>query len=174
MTKARPLLAFAYAVIAILTYLVFTYQIDFTRFHKTSPKSLIDFPSRLKFVIQQQTLGVTWLLVSMFYVISKRVSSPAMDPTSGHEKVTEAAKNNLQNSLEQFIMSSVSQLILVTHLSAVQVAQFIPAINLSFIVGRVLFLLGYPKYRGFGFALTSTPIMLMIGYNLYKFFSIYY
>src|SRR5688500_12869232 len=107
---AQPLAAAALVVLAIIAYLFMNNKLDFTRYHRVSPNKLTDFAPRVKFVLQHLTLGVAWLLFSVFYVISRRVNSPAVDPTAGHEKRTEGARNNLTNSLEQFILSAVSQL----------------------------------------------------------------
>ncbi len=173
MSGARPLMPIGILFVSIFTYLVMNNIIDFGKYNKTSAKDLSDFPSKVKYVLQHLTLGITWILLSMYFVIFKRVSSPAMDPMSGYEKVTEAAKNNLTNSCEQFLMTAVSQLILITHLDAITIVEVIPALNLLFIIGRITFWLGYPKYRAFGFMVTNLPIGFIIVYNLYRFVKLY-
>jgi hypothetical protein len=173
MSVARPLLSIGILFVSIFTYLVINNTIDFGKYNKTSAKDLSDFPSKVKYVLQHLTLGITWILLSMYFVIFKRAISPAMDPMSGYEKVTEAAKNNLTNSCEQFLMTAVSQLILITHLDAITILQVIPALNLLFIFGRITFWLGYPKYRAFGFMVTNLPIVFTIFYNLYSFVKLY-
>lgn len=174
MSVARPLLSIGILFVSIFTYLVINNTIDFGKYNKTSAKDLSDFPSKVKYVLQHLTLGITWILLSMYFVIFKRAISPAMDPMSGYEKVTEAAKNNLTNSCEQFLMTAVSQLILITHLDAITILQVIPALNLLFIFGRITFWLGYPKYRAFGFMVTNLPIVFTIIYNLYSFVKLYF
>lgn len=109
----------------------------------------------------------------VFYVISKRANSPAMLPTSGHEHRTELAKNIFLNSLEQFVILFASQLVLVTYLTGKQTLNVIPTLNLLFFVGRVLFFLGYPKYRTLGMALSMWPTLTVVGYLGYRYVKLF-
>jgi hypothetical protein len=172
--RSLPMFAAAVVVLASVTYGLLNNKIDFSQYQSTTAKNLTDIGPRIKYVLQHSTLGVTWLLFCMFYVISRRIGSPAMDPVAGYEKRTEAAKNIFTNSLEQFVMSVMSQLILVTHLEPDCILNIIPILNLLFIFGRVMFWLGYPKYRAFGFAVTIFPTIATIGFNTYKFTKIYF
>ncbi len=119
------------------------------------------------------TLGTTWLLISVYFVIRIRVFSIAMNPMFGYEHLTQAAKNNLTNSVEQFLLSAISQLILITNISESDILKTIPIINILFLIGRITFWLGYPRYRFFGITLSSIPINLMVCYNLFKFVQMY-
>ena len=160
--RNKPIICLAFVVLSIVVYLMVNNKID-----------LIDFNSRLRYVLLHLTPGIAWILLSSWFVIQKRLTSPAIDPMDGYEKVTEVSKNNLTNSCEQFLMSSVSQLILVIHLESNIILNIIPILNLMFIAGRVAFWVGYPRYRSFGFMLTNYPIIATIAYNLYKFFRVY-
>jgi len=124
---------------------------------------------KLEFVLCYQTLGISWILFNMFYVISKRCKSEAINPLSGNEELTQMARNIMSNSLEQFIMSSFAQVISISFVEATILIKIIPLINFLFIFGRVTFFLGYPKYRTFGFLCTAIPNTLLINYNLIKF-----
>ena len=119
------------------------------------------------------TPGITWIMLSTWIVIRQRMAGPAIDPMNGYESTTEMSKNNLTNSVEQFLMSAVSQLILIIHLDSNSVLNIIPTMNLLFILGRIAFWLGYPKYRSIGFMLTNYPTIVAVVYNLYKFVRIY-
>jgi hypothetical protein len=124
---------------------------------------------KLEFVLCYQTLGISWILFNMFYVISKRCKSEAINPMSGNEELTQMARNIMSNSLEQFIMSSFAQIISISFVEANILIKIIPLINFLFIFGRLTFFLGYPKYRTFGFLCTAIPNTLLINYNLIKF-----
>ena len=143
-------------------------------FQKSRPQNLTEIGPRLQYVLQHSTPGVVWLLFCTLYVISKRVNSPATNPTSGHEHLTECAKLIFLNSLEQFLMSLTSQLILVTYLTPKQALNIIPVLNLLFITGRIFFWLGYPNNRGFGITLNLVPTFATILYINYRYFGLFF
>ena len=140
---------------------------------KIKAQNLKEIGPRIQYVFQHSTPGVAWLLFCFFYVTSKRVSTPAIDPTFGHEHLTAAAKNIFLNSLEQFVMSFTSQLILVTYLTPRQVLNIIPVINILFISGRIFFWLGYPKNRSFGGCLNLFPLLATMVYIIYRYFGLF-
>jgi len=172
-TKAQILGSIALVIVGAVAYGLLNGLIDFGRFQSTKAQNLTQLAPRIQYVFQHSTPGVVWLLFCMFYVISKRVNTPAVDPSAGHEGRTELAKNILTNSLEQFVMSFVSQLILVTHLEPKNVLNIIPTINLLFITGRILFFVGYPRARSLGFTLNMLPTFATIGYIFYKYIRIF-
>ena len=174
MGRAFPLFCAGLAFVAVFAHLVINEKINFQKLIKTTPKKLPDIQSRMGFVVVHLTPGIAWIVISMCFVAFKRLGSPAIDPLYGYEKVVQSAKNNLTNSVEQFLMLSVSQLILAVHLSAKTLINVIPALNICFIIGRITFWLGYPRYRSFGFVVTQTPIMASILYNIYKYIKIFY
>ncbi|CAG2113539.1 unnamed protein product, partial [Medioppia subpectinata] len=81
------------------------------------------------------------------------------------EHLTQSANNNLRNSCEQFLLSFVSQLILITHLEPTDVLNVIPAMNLLFVAGRVAFWVGYPVHRGVGFTLSHNMKDYFLDYD---------
>jgi hypothetical protein len=97
-----------------------------------------------------------------------------MGPLDRYEKITEAAKIIFTNSLKQFVISIVSQLILVAQLEPNYILNVISTLNLLFIFGRFVFSLGYSKHRSFSFALTSLPTTATMVYNIYNFTKIYF
>ena len=143
-------------------------------FQKSKPQNLTEIGPRMQYVLQHSTPGVVWLLFCTLHVISKRVNTPATIPTSGHEYLTESAKNIFLNSLEQFVMSFTSQLILITYLTPKQVVNIIPVLNLVFIVGRITFWLGYPFNRGFGMTLNMVPLFATISFINYRYFGLFF
>jgi hypothetical protein len=169
--KEKTLIICAFVVLLIFAYALIAH-FDFSKYQSASDVNLTHIGPRIKYVLQHSTLGVTWLLFCMFYVISRRVGTLAANPLAGHE-ITEAAKNIFNNSVEQFIMSIMSQLILVTHIEPNCILNVIPVINILFIIGRIMYWFGYPNYRGGGFALTVIPTIAVICFNTYKFVMIY-
>lgn len=171
-TKSVRLFGFSGAFTAVFVlYITYSYNINLSP--NITANDLIDFSSKLKFLFQYLTLGLTWLLLSVYFVVKVRVFSIAMNPMFGYEHLTQAAKNNLTNSLEQFLLSSVSQLILITYIDSTVIIKLIPVINLLFFIGRIAFWFGYPQYRAFGFSLTLIPNSLMVCFNLFKFIKMY-
>ena len=135
----------------------------------TSAFQIASYWHKLEFVLCYQTLGIAWILFNMFYVISKRINSPTIIPTEEDTSELLVAKNIMQNSIEQFLMSAFAQIISISFIDKVILLKVIPLINILFVIGRVAFWLGYPKYRTFGFMCSAIPNTLLINYNLIKF-----
>ena len=83
------------------------------------------------------------------------------------------ARSWLQNSMEQFILSVMTQLAICTWLTASQMI-CIPIVVVLFFVGRILYWIGYLNptknrvNRSFGFPLTFIPTTVMIVFCIYK------
>lgn len=124
---------------------------------------------KAEFTFRYLILGAAFLVFNVQAVISKRVGTAALDPLNGREDLTLANRNILQNSLEQFVITVVSQLSLISYLPGVQVVRVIPLLNFLFFFGRIAFFVGYPRYRTFGFITTWVPTIAANSYSLYKF-----
>lgn len=125
---------------------------------------------KLEFVLCYQSIGISWILFNMFYVISKRVNTRAIDPTADdNDSGVLMARNIMQNSIEQFLMSAFAQIISISFIDSSLITKTIPLINILFLIGRITFWLGYPRYRTFGFMCSAIPNTLLINYNLIKF-----
>lgn len=172
--KGASLVAYAgFAYLGVIVYLLLNNRMpDLSGGVKAT--DLTNFSSKAEFVFRLQAVNVAWLLFSMFYVVSKRVRSGAVNPMAGYEDKVLLASKHFNNTLEQFVMSLTSQLVLITFLDSVTILKIIPTLNLLFIVGRVFFWLGYPKYRAFGFITNNIPITATISYCVYRFVLIYY
>lgn len=99
-----------------------------------------------------------------------RYLSAAIDPTArGTDRITDIPSRILQNTLEQFVLSFVCKMALATFLTQ-QSMRLIPLLVFLWVVGRVLFVVGYlsePLRRAYGFAMTmftSMVAMIMIAY----------
>ena len=72
------------------------------------------------------------------------------------------------------LLSLITQVSLIAFLTADETLKLIPLLNLLWVVGRVTFYLGYPKYRSFGFATTYMPSCLAAIYAAYKMANVQY
>ena len=138
-------------------------NIDFT--------SLETFSGRLEFSVKYWVLPLIWLYFSYHVVMLRRLFSKAINPLAGHEEKVQASKNILTNSIEQFVLLISSQIVVVAFLTPVLTVRLVPLVNAWYLVGRVLFWLGYPKMRTFGMVTTALSSSVCIWYSIYWFFS---
>jgi hypothetical protein len=141
----------SFLLVGLLTNLVLTNRLNLAG--RLTPSDVNSFANRLEFLLRYQCLPATVLICLMYAVIRKRVRSHAINPLDGFEHIVAAQKNILQNSLEQYLLSLLAQLGLLCHLTSYQVLRYIPLMNVIFVLGRVLYALGYPKYRTAGFVM---------------------
>ena len=127
------------------------------------------FAGKLEFAAKYWILGLVWLYFHLHVVIMGRVTSAAANPLAGHEDRVQADKNVFGNSVEQFVLAIVSQAAALPYLTGSQVLQLIPLFNGLFLVGRLLFWLGYPRRRSFGFTTSMLPSTIAIFFATYKF-----
>jgi len=165
------LTAFATAFLSFFVYLVIDDILTFSGPMKA--QDLSDFASRLKFLFRFQTLNLFWLMFCMYWVISKRMGTPAVERVIEYDHLTALAQRHFTNTIEQYLMSLLSQLILITYLDASNIIRYIPAINVLFFIGRFTFWIGYPKHRTFGFMINNFALLATVAYNLYKFGQLY-
>ena len=154
-----------FALSALLTWLVVSNKINLAG--RLNPNDIKSFGARFEFLLRYQCLPLTFLIFMVSVVIHKRFHSPAINPMVGFEHVVQPHKNILQNSFEQYLLSFIAQLGLLCHLSSYNVLRYIPLLNVFFVLGRVLFFVGYPKYRTVGFLFAYVPTMIANGLNLF-------
>ena len=159
----------ALVVISIVSLTLLNDKLDFGKYQGIKARNLTEIGPRIEYVFKHSTPGVVWLLFCVFYVVSKRVGTPAVIPTAGYEHLTEGAKNIFLNSLEQFVLSFTSQLILIQYIEPKVILNLIPVLNMLWIVGRILFWLGYPAKRTLGIMLNFIPLFTTIGFISYKY-----
>lgn len=153
--------------LALLSYLVFTDRINLAG--KTTASSLSSYSAKLEFLFRCQTLNLACLMFSFFNVVFFRATTEAINPLAGHEHLTQRARNILNHTMEQYLISLSAQLVSLCYLSAVNILRVIPLINLLFIIGRVTFWLGYPDYRFYGNNNCILPSLMLTCYNIYSF-----
>lgn len=122
---------------------------------------------RLTYAIRLQLPGLLILLLSVLHVASVRaVGGPKLSPNDSYLNL---AVKILTNSVEQFILSAGSQLVLATYLPEDRL-KILPLIAATFVVGRLTFMTGYligPHLRSFGFVVTFIPTFGALGYSSY-------
>jgi len=124
---------------------------------------------RVIFTIRHQLPGLLAILISVLHVSLTRAFTLAVNPLSGNEALVEVGNRVLTNTIEQYILTVVNQLILATHVTEAHL-RYIPLISGTFLLGRIAFLVGYiksPNYRGLGFNLTFMPVLAMTAANMY-------
>jgi len=157
-------------VMSVLAFLVFGNYLNLSGHVNDSQLWDASYYHRLEFAMRYQVIGAGWLLFSVIYVMAKRVTTRASDPLTARDSTSlTIAKNNLSNSLEQFLCSFLAQIIALSYLDETCVLKVIPLVNLFFLIGRVGFLLGYPTYRDFGICCSFFPTTFLMFYNSYAF-----
>jgi uncharacterized MAPEG superfamily protein len=156
-------------VTLIMAYLLMTEQLNLAG-GLTEGDISADFGQVIKYVFRYQSLNAAWLLFCVLYICYQRHRSGAKNPMEPHGQEVERARNIMQNSMEQYLIFIVSQLVLVSYLRPHCVLGTVPFLNITYIIGRISFWLGYPEKRCLGFAWTFVPLALTVLYNTFKFF----
>jgi hypothetical protein len=128
------------------------------------PKDALE---RLVFALQANVFVAAWVVVAIRMVSRRRFSSPADAEGSAYAPPSErlAVRSAfLQNTLEQAFIAFAGNLILAT-VAGDSALAFIVAGTVLFSIGRVTFLMGYPKGaagRAFGMVTTMMPAVCAI------------
>jgi uncharacterized MAPEG superfamily protein len=151
-----------------LVYIYNHYLVQFV-----SQPHLHSLTDRLVFTLRYQLIGLFAVVWSLSQVSLTRAVTTAINPLSGHEAIIDKANRILTNSVEQFLLNFINQLIISTYLTEDKL-KLIPLLSLLFITGRIAFWIGYqiaPKYRSFGFTVTAVPTFILFGFNVFFFFT---
>lgn len=122
---------------------------------------------RISFALQVDVVIALWLAASIGLVADHRFSTPEDIDGSGLMAGTPRAQvlqANLQNTLEQSVLAVLAHLAWAVTMP-IGWMWVIPAGAALFVLGRVLFLRGYPRgapARALGFTLTFVPTVLML------------
>ncbi|CAL1541125.1 unnamed protein product [Lymnaea stagnalis] len=112
---------------------------------------------RLVFTLRLQSFSCLTLIGGIVDVALTRYNTIAVDPINGRgEHHVAIGVRYLTNTVEQFIVSFVGQLVLTTYLTEPQM-KVVPILVLFFVVGRVTFYYGYKMSylnRALGFTAT--------------------
>lgn len=100
---------------------------------------------RLVYTLRFQSFSCLTLIAGIELVAITRFHTTAIDPINGRgEHHVAVAARYLTNTLEQFIVSFVGQMILATYLQEQQM-KVIPILVLFFVFGRIAFYFGYKQ-----------------------------
>lgn len=128
------------------------------------------FSLKAEYTLRYQTLLMFWLLFNIFATIFGRNKTQALNPLYQDTEIKmQFFKNVLTNSYEQIFISVISQLILASYADGGVILKYIPLVNILQLIGRIAFFAGYPLKRGFGFACTVFPNVILVFYNIYCF-----
>ena len=129
-----------------------------------------DFSEKLLYAARYCTFPqALFLLFAIMRVGAKRGSTGAENPLAGKEHLLQTEKNVLANTVEQLLVFLFLVVTLTTYLEPSEM-RIIPLYSLAFIVGRVLFMIGYsisPKHRSYGIAINFFTTFFFIGYIFY-------
>ncbi len=118
--------------------------------------------------IRYQALGLLPIVINVLILSSSRMIKSSLDPNiSNNDEVINRFNEPLQNSLEQFLMSTIIQMVMAANLEAEQVMVYCPFMAICFFIGRFEYLMTYPTYRHFGFALSFLPTLIAVLFNGY-------
>ena len=136
-----------------------------------------DFPSygdKLRYTLRWQSLSMMPLIYCFKTVADSRYSSTAINPIQGKsEHLLTLQSKIMQNTLEQLVLSLPGQWILATYLTASAMPRVIPSLVIIFVLGRILFIIGYNKHpmkRSYGMSMTAAPTLATHVYCLFCFF----
>ena len=153
----------------VFLVLFLTHTIDFST-GETSADEMPDIQSRIRFLLNESKPALLLMFHSLYAITYARVHSQSMTARNNQERsllnIYVKFNNNFRNTIEQFILSFGTQLVLVTCLSADQVLNYIPALNILYIMGRLPLRLA--QYRSYGFIVTVAPTMVILFYIIYK------
>ena len=166
--RAPPslILQLSFSVVTVVTILCGGYYYC----HSIPVPKSNEFSEKLFYTLRYCTFPqAMFLMFAIFRVGSKRGSTAALNPLSGNEHLLQTEKNVLMNTIEQLVCFLLFMLALTTYLEPLEM-RIIPLLSVTFIVGRILFMVGYsfsPKHRSLGMSINFFTNFVSIGYIIY-------
>ena len=134
----------------------------------------MDFTSKLIYTVRCIFPPLLVLQVAILLVINGRRSLGVANPLAGQEHLIQLQKNFLSNTLEQFLVFMVCTLVLITFLNTPEEMRLVPLYTTTFIVGRILFRIGYGIswiYRACGIQINFFSMWFITGLIVYFMFT---
>lgn len=125
-----------------------------------------DFDTKIVYTLRCMLLPLLVLVFGIGKVASMRVFGYARNPLGGQEALIQKDKNFLQNTLEQLAVFVLTTLALMSYLEGEEM-RLVPLHCFNFALGRILFRIGYPDYRSWGFAMTHFSSVFVSGLTVY-------
>lgn len=123
---------------------------------------------KLIYTLQLQAFTIVPLFLAFNNVIVHRIMYGIANPLSGSEALIEKPVRILTNTVEQTILTVISQLVLSTYIRT-EYMYWMPFLVFLFVLGRILFMVGYmihPKFRGVGFVIATFASSSTLLFNL--------
>ena len=135
----------------------------------------MDLGTRIAFTLRCQLPMVTVLVCTIGRVAFERgIRLRGANPLAVNQSAVQVHVNCLTNTLEQFVVASFVMLVLTTYLDSPDALKIIPVFSFTFIVGRILFIVGYNvsyRRRGLGMFINFGSTGTLLGYTAYQMFS---
>ncbi|CAF1178386.1 unnamed protein product [Didymodactylos carnosus] len=162
--RAMPFMIISGILTALAIYLALYNKLPWTIGGHSSLLKRIVFALRLSFV------EILFLIFMILTIARIRSSTFAIDPTDARgQSIVEQPQRILQNTLEQFLVKFILSIVLATLLHSRELI-LLPVLTILFLIGRITFVIGYPRNRAFGMVMnlvSSVIIGLIIVYRLY-------
>ena len=173
LTCTAVILWLAQLLAAVVTMVVIFYSGYYFCPSLPVPASM-DFTFKLIYTVRCIFPPLMVLQVAILVVINARRSLGVGNPLAGQDHLIQLQKNFLSNTLEQFVVFMVSTLVLITFLNTPEEMRLVPLYTTAFIMGRILFRIGYGiswKYRGFGMSINFISTGFITGLIVYFIFT---
>ena len=129
------------------------------------PKSN-DFDTKMVYTVRCLLPPLLVLAFAIGKVAMMRFLGYAKNPLSGQEALIQKDKNFLQNTLEQLAVFVLTTLALMSYVEGEEI-RLIALYSFTFFVGRILYRIGYPNHRTFGFTMTMFLSLFLCGLIVY-------
>ena len=173
LTRTAVILWMAQLLAAVVTMLFIFYGGYYFCPSLPVPASM-DFTSKLIYTVRCIFPPLLVLQVAILLVINGRRSLGVANPLAGQEHLIQLQKNFLSNTLEQFLVFMVCTLVLITFLNTPEEMRLVPLYTTTFIVGRILFRIGYGIswiYRACGIQINFFSMWFITGLIVYFMFT---
>lgn len=128
-----------------------------------------NFESKAVFTLRCLLPPVLVLSYAVAKVAMMRFLGYAKNPL-GEDELIQNDKNFLQNTMEQLFIFLLTAAALMTYLDGEEM-RLIPLYSFVFVLGRILYRIGYPTHRAFGFAMAAIPSFVLGNLTLYFMFA---
>ena len=128
-----------------------------------------DFDTKAVYTLRCLLPPLLVLAFAIVKVAMMRFLGYAKNPL-GKDELILKDKNFLHNTLEQFTVFLLTTGALMTYLEGEEL-RLIPLYSFVFVLGRILFRLGYPRHRSVGFTMTIGPSVFLGGLTVYFMFT---
>ena len=132
-----------------------------------------DIVTKLNFTVRCIVLALIPMMIFNAMVRVKRLHFGAEDPLCGRDHFLQLEKNVLGNTMEQFAVFCICAIALAIFTDTPEQMKFVPLYTAAFIIGRVLFRIGYgfqtsTVYRGLGMTMNFGSNYCVLAYILYQ------